>query len=88
MPDSVLVPGMLVRFKPRIVVEGRGYEVWPGAFNKSGVMIIHLDANSVGVFVSKYRSCYNDGENTYLNILIAETVLIVRADQTIPYFTD
>jgi len=85
LSDTRLLPGALVCFKPRIIREGEGgvYAVWPGGFNKSGVMMIELNAETIGIFISDYYLIYN--EIKYSNILIGETMVVVRADQVAPF---
>ena len=82
-PDD-LCPGTLVCFKPRRLRSG--HVVWPGGFDRSGVMMIELGAETIGIFISDYYLRYS--EIKYLNILIGETMVIVQADQVAPFVSD
>jgi len=85
----MLIPGMLVKFRPRYVDDYiyRGQNgIWPGGYNSSGVMVIELSDKDIGLYISKHDwKAHQVIDQEYLNILIGETIVIVRKDAVITY---
>lgn len=71
---------MLVRFRAVGVDDGRLSRArWPAGFNKSGVMIKELGPDDVGLYISNWKN------PEYANVLVDETIMLVRKNRIIPY---